>query len=116
VLAFAAPAGAADRWVQSGTTLTKGDYYQGITSDGAGHLYFDGVAVGGYRTDLDLREQVRNVDLIPDGEPFDHIGDWTYDRNGGGRLILPLECFKAGAPNGGNTCGIGAFGVADPAR
>ena len=111
---LAAPAGAADRWVRAGTTLTKGDYYQGITSDGGGHLYFDGVAGGGYRTDLNLREQLRTVDLIPDGEPFDHIGDWTYDRNDGGRLILPLECFTAGAPNGGNTCGIGAFGVADP--
>jgi len=104
------------RWTQSAAVPTKPEYFQGITSDTAGHLYFDGFTVGGYRTDLGLGEQARNVDLIPDGEPFDHIGDWTYDGAAeGGRLILPLECFRPGAPNGGNTCGVGAFGVADPA-
>jgi hypothetical protein len=46
---------------------------------------------------------------------FNHIGDLTWDRSEGGRLILPLECFTAGAPNGGNTCGQGGLGVADPA-
>ena len=30
----------------------------------------------------------------------------------GGRVLLPMECFTPGV---GNTCGTGAFGVADPA-
>src|SRR4051812_18522292 len=85
-----------------------------MTSDRAGHLFFDGFTVGGYRTDLALGEQARNENFIPPDEPFNHIGDWTYDPGSGGRLILPLECYQPGAPNGGNTCGQGAFGVADP--
>jgi hypothetical protein len=103
------------RWVQVVATPTKAEYYQGITSDRAGHLYFDGFTVGGYRTDVALREQARNANLIPPDQPFNHIGDWTYDGAEGGRLILPLECYTPGQPNGGNTCGLGAFGVADPA-
>jgi hypothetical protein len=99
-------------------TPTKAEYYQGMTSDRAGHLFFDGLTVGGYRTDLALNEQARNDNLIPPDQPFNHIGDWTFDSNMShppGRLILPLECFQPGGPNGGNTCGQGAFGVADPA-
>jgi hypothetical protein len=102
------------RWVQTAVTETKGEYYQGITSDRSGHLYFDGFRVGGYRTDLRLVEQARNETLLPPevtaAEGFDHIGDWTF---AGGRLILPLECYTPGGPNGGNVCGRGAFGVAD---
>jgi hypothetical protein len=105
---------AAPAWVESSVTADKTDYWQGMTDDGAGHLFFDGVTVGGYRTDLTLREQARNTNLIPPSEPFNHIGDWTYDHGADGRLILPLECYTPGAPNGGNTCGMGAFGVADP--
>jgi hypothetical protein len=44
---------------------------------------------------------------------FNHMGDITWDRREGGRVLLPLECYIPGAPNGGNTCGRGAFGVAD---
>jgi hypothetical protein len=29
-------------------------------------------------------------------------------------VLLPLECYEAGKPNGGNTCGTGAIGTADP--
>src|SRR3954468_22647207 len=118
LLAAAAPAAAraADpgRWVRVAATPTKGEYYQGMTSDRAGHLFFDGFTVGGYRTDLALAEQARNDNLIPPEEPFNHIGDWTYDTAEGARLILPLECYQPGAPNGGNTCGLGSLGVADP--
>jgi hypothetical protein len=102
------------RWVQVTAVPTKAEYYQGMTSDTAGHLYFDGFTVGGYRTDLLLGEQARNENLIPPDQPFNHIGDWTYDTAEGGRLVLPLECYTPGQPNGGNTCGLGAFGVADP--
>jgi hypothetical protein len=109
-----AQAADAGRWVRIAATPTKSEYYQGMASDRAGHLFFDGFTVGGYRTDLALAEQARSENLIPLGEPFNHIGDWTFDPGSGGRLILPLECYQVGAPNGGNTCGQGAFGVADP--
>jgi hypothetical protein len=46
---------------------------------------------------------------------FNHIGDLSWDPGEGGRILLPLECFTPGGPNGGNTCGRGGFGVADPA-
>ena len=48
-------------------------------------------------------------------EGYNHVGDISWHRGGGGRVLLPLECFTPGAPNGGNTCGTGSIGVADPA-
>ncbi|UGS34801.1 hypothetical protein DSM104329_01183 [Capillimicrobium parvum] len=112
-----AAARAADpgRWVQTSLSEIPIEYYQGIAPDtAAGRLLFDGVYVGGYRTDLELREQARNANLLPlavtASEGFNHLGDPTFT---GGRLILPLECYTPGAPNAGNTCGRGAFGVAD---
>jgi hypothetical protein len=48
-------------------------------------------------------------------EGYNHIGDISYDRAEGGRVLLPLECYTPGGPNGGNTCGTGSIGVADPA-
>jgi hypothetical protein len=94
------------------------EYFQGLTHDRAGARYFDGVTVGLYRTDRALRESGRVANAIPPAVTaafgFNHIGDLTWDAAEGGRLILPLECFTPGAPNGGNTCGQGAFGVADP--
>ena len=48
-------------------------------------------------------------------EGYNHVGDISWDRAEGGRVLLPLECFTPGAPNGGNTCGTGSIGVADPA-
>jgi hypothetical protein len=93
-------------------------YYQGVTVDPAGSLYFDGIFTGLYRADAALREQAGTDDVIPPAvtatEGYNHIGDITWDRAEGGRVLLPLECYTAGAPNGGNTCGHGAFGVADP--
>jgi len=115
--AVAPAADAADpgRWVQTAVSEIPIEYYQGIAPDAeAGRLFFDGIYVGGYRTDLDLREQARNANLLPLAvtatEGFNHLGDPTWS---GGRLILPLECYTAGGPNAGNTCGRGAFGVAD---
>jgi hypothetical protein len=94
------------------------EYFQGLTHDPAGNRWLDGVTVGLYRTDLALRERARTLAAIPPGVAavgFNHIGDLSWDPAEGGRLLLPLECFTPGAPNGGNTCGVGAFGVADPA-
>jgi hypothetical protein len=93
-------------------------YYQGTAIDPRGRMYFDGVFTGLYRADAQLRQQAGFDDVIPPtvtaAEGYNHIGDITWDRHGGGRVLLPLECYTAGAPNGGNTCGHGAIGVADP--
>ncbi|MEA2478255.1 MAG: hypothetical protein QOJ07_177, partial [Thermoleophilaceae bacterium] len=117
---LAAPAHAADpgRWVPTGRSTMPLNYYQGVTHDPKGNFYFDGVFTGLYRTDSALNEQARNENVIDPmaavSPGFNHIGDLTWDAAEGGRLILPLECYTAGAPNGGNTCGVGGFGVADP--
>jgi hypothetical protein len=93
------------------------EYLQGLTHGPGGARYFAGVFSGLYRTDRALRERARNAAALPPAVTalgFNHIGDLTFDRSRGGRLILPLECYVPGAPNGGNTCGRGAFGIADP--
>jgi hypothetical protein len=104
------------RWVETGFSPIPFEYYQGVTSDPAGDLYFDGFFAGLYRTDSELDEQARDTTEIPDDvherEGYNHIGDLSWDDAEGGRLLLPLECFVPGV---GNTCGTGSFGVADPA-
>jgi len=103
------------RWTFTGSSTIPLYYYQGVTSDPAGHFFFDGVDVGLYRTDSELHEQARNDDMIPPAvtasEGYNHIGDLTWDAQEGGRILLPLECYY---PPAGNTCGTGALGVADP--
>ena len=112
-----APAQAADpgRWAFTGTSSMPLYYYQGVTADPAGRLYFDGIDFGLYRTDAQLREQARNDDVIPPAvtatEGYNHIGDISWDAAERGRIILPLECYY---PPVGNTCGTGSFGVANP--
>ena len=123
-LLLAAPADAADpgRWRETGRATLPLEYYQGITSDPSRNLYFDGIHVGLYRTDANLRETGRNNDVIPPGvhaaERYNHIGDITWDEREGGRVILPLECYypqsTPTAPDKNNPCLNGAFGVADP--
>jgi len=118
LLALPAAAQAADpgRWTLTGSSTMPLYYYQGVTSDPAGHFYFDGVDVGLYRTDSALNEQARNDDVIPPAvtatEGYNHIGDITWDGAEGGRILLPLECYY---PPAGNTCETGSIGVADPA-
>jgi len=119
-LVVAAPASAADpgRWRISDVRNVPIEYFQGLTHDPAGNRYFDGVFEGLYRTDANLVEQARLPVALPESVRalgFNHIGDFTWNSAEGGRLILPLECYTPGGPNGGNTCGRGAFGVADPA-
>jgi hypothetical protein len=119
LLAVTAPAASAadpGRWTFTGASALPLYDYQGVTSDPAGHFYFDGVDFGLYRTDSQLNEQARNDDVIPPTvtatEGYNHIGDLTWDAAEGGRILLPLECYY---PPAGNTCGTGSFGVADPA-
>ena len=103
------------RWRYVGHSNIRFEYFQGVASDPAGHFYFDGILTGLYRTDARLHEQARNPNVIPDSvtriEGYDHIGDITWDPAEGGRLLLPLECISL---LGGNTCGTGSIGVADP--
>jgi hypothetical protein len=117
----AAPARAADpgRWKLAGTTTLPIVYYQGVTVDPARNLFFDGVYVGLYRTDSAFAETGRTDDVIPPEvhlrEGYNHIGDISWERAEGGRILLPLECYVPNGPNGGNPCLHGSIGVADPA-
>jgi hypothetical protein len=119
-LLAAAPARAADpgRWKLTGTTSLPIVYYQGVTVDPARNLFFDGVFVGLYRTDPTFHETGRTDDVIPPdvhaSEGYNHVGDIAWDRAEGGRILLPLECYVPGGPNGGNPCLTGSIGVADP--
>jgi hypothetical protein len=120
LLCAPAVAHAADpgRWALAGATALPIVYYQGVTDDRQGNLFFDGVFVGLYRTDPALTETARNDDVIPPdvkaSEGYNHIGDISWDAAEGGRLLLPLECYVPNGPNGGNTCLTGSIGVADP--
>jgi len=118
-LAFAAPASAAGpgRFGLSQAEPGALVYLQGLTHSPGGSWFFDGVTVGLYRTDRELRRQAANPSVLPPAVTalgFNHIGDPGFDRRDGGRVLLPMECFVPGAPDGGNTCGRGAIGVADP--
>jgi hypothetical protein len=114
-LATSPPALASKRWRYTGHSTIPFEYFQGVTSDPKKRLYFDGTFTGLYRTSARLREQARNPNVIPPAvtatEGYNHIGDLSWDRAEGGRLLLPLECFQ---PIGGNTCKTGSIGVADP--
>jgi hypothetical protein len=105
------------RWALERADAVPLEYFQGLTHAPGGSRFFAGVYVGLYRTDRRLRERARNPSVLPPAVTalgFNHIGDPTWDARGGGRLLLALECYVPGAPNGGNTCGRGAIGVADP--
>jgi len=114
LLAPAATAQARERsaWKSAGHHEIPLEYLQGITSDDRAKLYFSGPAFGLYRTDLRLREEARLPLGIPPavllGRGYSHIGDITWDRAEGGRILLPLECL------GQVFCRTGAIGVADP--
>ena len=112
-----AHAGIAADWIRAGRSTMPITYYQGITHDDRGNLYFDGVFTGLHRTNLRLKQEASNpnvIDPVAGQDPgFNHIGDLTWDAADGGRIILPLECYDP-TKNPSNTCGIGGFGVADP--
>ena len=117
VLSASASAKDPGRWTLTGWSSVPNSYWQGVTSAGWGKpLFFSGIFTGLHRTARDLR-QTGSVDpVIPPTvfvtEGYNHVGDIGYQ---GGRVLLPLECYTPGGPNGGNTCGHGSIGVADPA-
>jgi hypothetical protein len=104
-------------WRPSTTTTASIAYNQGITFDQTrGDFFFDGVSSttnsGLYRTDSKLAQTAANAAVIPaTKEGYNHAGDLSFDLVGR-RVLLPLECYYPAS--GGNTCGIGAIGVADP--
>ena len=113
LLLLAAPATARDpgRWRYVGANSTPIRYFQGLTPDDQGNVYFNGVTEGVYRT-AGAAETGGNYHIIPRAvhrrEGYNHIGALAFSR---GRLLLPLECYYP--RHGGNTCKTGAIGVAD---
>jgi hypothetical protein len=125
LVAALSPAAAAKdprRWTEAPLSRITLEYFQGIASDPAGRIFFDGVRTGLYRTDPALRETARNSNVIPpsvsQSEFYNHVGDIAWDAREGGRVLLPLECFNEnsmpGTEDPGNCSGRGAVGVADP--
>src|SRR3954452_15116390 len=118
VLAFAPAARAADPglWRETGRSTLPLVYYQGVTHTSGESWLFDGIYSGLWRTDKSFTQTGGNENVIPPDvqatEKYNHIGDISFDRFEGGRVILPLECYY---PPQGNTCNTGSFGVADPA-
>jgi len=117
-LVCSAPASARDpgRWTLTGWSSVPNVYWQGVTTPGPGKpLFFSGFANGLHRTTRALRQTATVEPAIPPSvtaaEGYNHVGDVGYQ---GGRVLLPLECYTPGGPNGGNTCGTGSIGSADP--
>ena len=119
-LLAAAPSHAADpgRWTEVRRSPIPIFYYQGVAADPAKNFFFDGINVGLYRTDASLNETGKSDNVVPADvstrEGYNHIGDIAYDLREGGRVLLPMECYVPRGPNGGNTCGTGSIGVANP--
>jgi hypothetical protein len=104
------------RWVLTGASSIPTTYWQGLTSDPAKRrVFFTGVFEGLWRTTRTLRQTGGVGAAIPAEvkalEGYNHIGDPTWNRGEGGRVLLPLECYTPGT---GNTCATGALAVADP--
>jgi hypothetical protein len=120
-LTLTAPATATDpgRWTLSGWSSVSNFYWQGVTSAGpTAPLYFSGPVENLYRTSRTLFQTAAIAPAIPASvravEGYNHVGDISFDGADGKRVLLPLECYTPGGPNGGNTCGTGAIGTADP--
>jgi hypothetical protein len=105
-------------WRASNATKASIAYNQGIAFDQAdGNFFLDGVSSttnsGLYRTDGNLVQTGSNTAVLPPSrEGYNHAGDLSFDPVGR-RVLLPLECYYPA--RGGNTCGVGAIAVADPA-
>jgi len=106
------------RWLLTGASSTPNNYWQGLTSDpSAGQLFFIGPSQGLWQTSPDL-VQTAGVDReiptsLKQSVGYNHIGDPTWLDGEGGRVLLPMECYNP-AQDPSNTCGKGAFGIADP--
>jgi hypothetical protein len=119
-LSLASTASARDpgRWVLTGASSIPDEYWQGLTSDpSATNLFFIGPAQGLWRTNPQLVQSAGVSKEIPTevrhSAGYNHIGDPTWLDGEGGRIVLPMECYNPNA-DPTNTCGTGAFGIADP--
>lgn len=120
LLTVASTASARDpgKWLLTGASSVPNDYWQGLTSDPSdSNLFLIGPSQGLWQTTPQLR-QTAGVDReipveVREGVGYNHIGDPTWLPGEGGRVLLPMECFNPSA-DPSNTCGKGAFGVADP--
>ena len=104
------------RWTLTGWSSVPNAYWQGVATAGPGQpFFFSGTAQGLHRTGRNLRQTATEAVAIPEpvysAEGYNHIGDIAFES---GRVLLPLECYTFGGPNGGNTCGTGAIGSANP--
>jgi hypothetical protein len=118
VFASAPGAAAADLWTETGRSQTSVNYWQGITFDpGARTFNFDGPATGLWRTDANLTRLAGKSAGIPSAvksaEGWNHLGDLSFAATGGGRLLVPLECYYPTASDP-NTCKTGGLGIVDP--
>jgi hypothetical protein len=120
LLGLASSASARDpgRWVLTGASSVPMDYWQGLTSSpDASNIFFIGPAQGLWQTDPKLVQTAALDKAIPTDLRHDvgynHIGDPTWLDGEGGRIVLPMECYDPSA-DPTNTCGKGAFGIADP--
>jgi hypothetical protein len=119
-LALASTASARDpgRWLLTGVSSMPNNYWQGLTSDPSdSQLFFIGPSQGLWQTTPDL-VQTAGVDReipssLKQSVGYNHIGDPTWLDGEGGRVVLPMECYNP-AQDPSNTCGMGAFGIADP--
>jgi hypothetical protein len=113
----AAHAGDPGRWKLTKARSIPIAYNQGVTAVGSSAFAFSSNQII-FSAERTLRQRRENTAILPadmvSAEGYDHIGDLTYDRAEGGRLLLPLECYRFDAPNGGNHCGTGSIGVASP--
>ena len=105
-------------WVLTGASSVPATYWQGLTSNPAeSNFFLVGVFRGLWKTTPKLGQTAGVNDAIPpsvaQAEGYNHIGDPTWNPGDGGRVILPMECYNPST--GQNTCGTGAFGVANPA-
>src|SRR3954447_15292408 len=119
-LAVASTAAASNpgRWVLTGASSVPDNYWQGLTSDPSdSQLFFIGPSQGLWQTTPQLVQTAGVSKEIPTAVKqsvgYNHIGDPTWLDGEGGRVVLPMECFNPAA-DPSNTCGKGAFGVADP--
>src|SRR3954468_23205611 len=117
-VASTAAASNAGRWVLTGASSVPDNYWQGLTSDPSdSQLFFIGPGQGLWQTTPPLVQTAGVDKAIPtalqQSVGYNHIGDPTWLDGEGGRVVLPMECYNP-AQDPSNTCGKGAFGIADP--
>lgn len=142
-LASTAAAKDPGRWLLTGASSVPNGYWQGLTSDPSdSRLFFIGPFQGLWQTTPALVQTAGVDQAIPTAlrksVGYNHIGDPTWLGSSvahpsmagraqsprtahppgsldgeGGRVVLPMECYNP-SQNPSNTCGKGAFGIADP--